>query len=66
MTHTILIEFDPKASSPLEVINTLNKILEQNLEEGKINDYSISVPIMGDYDLDVLVLVGKSEEAEKK
>ena len=54
----ILIEFDPKEASPLEVINTLNKILEQNLEEGKINDYSISMPT-DEMDIDVLVLVAK-------
>jgi len=33
---TILIGFDPKEASPLEVINTLNKILEQNPKGGKI------------------------------
>ena len=57
---TILIEFDPKEASPLEVINTLNKILEQNLEEGKINDYSICLPADTDIDIDVIDLVVKT------
>ena len=64
MTHTILIEFDPKEASPLEVINTLNKMLEQNLEEGKISDYSICQPILeGNEEIEVIELVAK--EAKK-
>ena len=62
--NTILIEFDPKEASPLEVINTLNKILEQNLKEGKINDYSISIPT-DELDIDVLVLVVRPKETKE-
>jgi hypothetical protein len=54
---TILIEFEPKEASPLEIINTLNKILEQNLTEGKITDYAICLPTDEDLDLDVIDLV---------
>jgi ssRNA-specific RNase YbeY (16S rRNA maturation enzyme) len=46
MTTIIKIAFDPKNALPLEVINSLNKILEQNLEEGKISDYSIALHII--------------------
>lgn len=60
----ILIEFDPKGTSPLEVINTLNKILEQNLEEGKITDYSISMPTDEHLEVDVVDLVVKVPKAE--
>lgn len=42
MTTKILVEFDPKDASPLEVINHLNELMEQNLEEGKISDYSLA------------------------
>jgi hypothetical protein len=62
---TIIIEFDPKEASPLEVINTLNKILEQNLEEGKINDYSILMPTNTDLDLNVIDLVVKTPKEGK-
>jgi len=60
VTHTILIEFDPKEASPLEVINILNKTLEQNLEEGKISDYNIAQPILtGNDEIEVIELVAK-------
>lgn len=62
---TIIIDFDPKEASPLEVINTLNKILEQNLEEGKITDYSICAPTE-ELDLKVLELVVKAPPKEGK
>jgi hypothetical protein len=65
VTHTILIviEFDPKGASPLEVINTLNKLLEQNLTEGKISDYSICQPILNDdEEIEVIELVEKRKE----
>jgi hypothetical protein len=42
MPTQIVVEFDPKDASPLEIINTLDKIMQQNLEEGKITDYSIA------------------------
>jgi allophanate hydrolase subunit 1 len=58
MTHTILIEFDPKNASPLEVINTLNKLMQTNLEEQKISDYSISIPTPNG-DIDVIELEAK-------
>lgn len=61
---TILIEFDPKTASPLEVINTLNKILEQNLEEGKITDYSILMPTDEHIDLNVIDLVVRNPKEE--
>ena len=61
---TIVIEYDPKEASPLEVINTLNKILEQNLEEGKITDYSICIPTDTDIDIEVIDLVVKTPKME--
>lgn len=43
MATKILIEFDTKDASPLEVISTLGKMMQSNLEEGKIIDYSLSL-----------------------
>ena len=65
---TILIQFEPKvdSTSPLEVINTLNKILEQNLTEGKITDYAISMPSDEQLDLNVIDLVVKTPKKERR
>jgi ribosomal protein S27AE len=56
VTHTILIEFDPKDASPLEIINTLDKMMQTNLEEGKITEYNIAIPINDDIDMQVIEL----------
>ena len=41
----ILVDFESKDTSPLDVIKTLDDRMKQNLEEGKITDYSISLHI---------------------
>jgi len=63
MTHTILIEFDPKDASPLEVINTLDKLMQTNLEEGKISDYNMAIP-HPDEDIAVIELVAQERPVE--
>jgi hypothetical protein len=45
MTTKILIEFDPKDASPLEVISTLDEMMQSNLEEGKVNEYSLALEV---------------------
>ncbi len=65
MPTQILVEFEPKDASPLEVINTLNKIMEQNLEEGKITDYSLAQQFeQSSTDIFNIVLVAKTEEKQ--
>jgi hypothetical protein len=48
MTTKILIEFDPKDASPLEVISTLEKMMQSNLEEGKVSEYSLALEVEDD------------------
>jgi hypothetical protein len=39
----ILIEFDPKQTSPLEVINALNEMMQKHYEENKVKEYALAV-----------------------
>ena len=43
MTTQILIEFDPKDASPLDVVNALNKIMLEKIEKSEVQDYAISI-----------------------
>lgn len=62
MTTKILVEFDPKDASPLEVINTLNILMQQNLKEGKISDYSLAQQFeQSDVSVSAIIIVAKSE-----
>jgi ribosomal protein S27AE len=63
VTHTILIEFDPKDASPLEIINTLDKMMQTNLEEGKITEYNIAIPM--DDDLTVIELTVRQRKIRR-
>jgi hypothetical protein len=68
MTTKILIEFDPKDASPLEVISTLEKMMQSNLEEGKVSDYSIAEQFeQSDISVFTIELVARKEpQAEPK
>jgi len=62
MTVSLIVCFDPKILTPLEIINEINNLLTDMLVDHKINDYSISIPVDLP-DIDVIVLV--AEESEK-
>jgi len=67
MTTKILIEFDTKDASPLEVISTLEKMMQSNLEEGKITDYSLSLQTEEEqYAIFQHLLVAKGQQVEPK
>jgi len=66
MTTKILIEFDPKDASPLEVISTLEKMMQSNLEEGKIADYSLSLQTEDGSVVFQHLLVAKAPQEEPK
>jgi hypothetical protein len=67
MTTKILIEFDPKDASPLEVISTLDSMMQSNLAEGKVNDYSLSLQIEDEQNAVFQhLLVAKAQQEEPK
>jgi hypothetical protein len=67
-TTRIIIEFDSKNFSPLDVINILDKSMKQNLEEGNISDYSLKTETIDEDTLKAVsvetVLVARSESEE--
>jgi hypothetical protein len=70
----ILIEFDPKTASPLEVINSLTEMMQKHFEEKNIKEFQVSILAINDRAIDNVEVLQIQEpieetppqEAEKK
>jgi hypothetical protein len=53
----ILIEFDPKEASPLEVINALTEMMQKQFEEKNVKEFQVSILSINDRAIDFVEIL---------